>query len=106
MNKLAIAVLALLVPAEGIAAQRLTTTRLACERVQGIVRQEGARVMYWQSQRVPGLPRYDRLVRDSHFCDDSEYAIATTVPTSDDPKCLVKHCVLRLDDDGTIFRTR
>lgn len=106
MQKLSIALLALLVPAEAMAAQRLTTTRLACERVQGVIRQEGARVMYWQSQRVPGLPRYDRLVRDSYFCDESEYAISTTVPTADDPECLVKHCVLRLDDDSRIFRTR
>jgi hypothetical protein len=84
-------------------AQRLTTTSLSCERVRSIVRQEGGIVMYWQSTRVQGLPRYERLVRDSNFCQPQDYAEPYYVPTADVEKCIVKRCQPRINDSGDPF---
>ena len=105
---LSLAVLALSAQA-GFAQQRLTTTSLSCDRVQGIVRQEGGIVMYWRSQRVQGLPRYERLVRDSNFCGPEDYAEPFSVPAADDAKCIVKRCQPRINDDsggGILLRRR
>lgn len=106
MRKLLVAALLLAASADAGLTARLTTTSLSCERVQRIIRQEGGVVMYWQSQRVPGLPRYERLVRDSNFCPPEDYAEPTYVPSADREKCVVKHCQPRINDDGFIFRRR
>lgn len=98
MRKLLLAALASLLPLGPAAAQRLTSTALACDEVQAIVRERGAAILYWQSQRVAGLPRYERFVRDGNFCNPADYAGPTSVPTADDPKCVVRHCTPRLDE--------
>lgn len=106
MRKTIFAVSVLLLTVDVAAARGPTTTSLSCEQVQGLVRREGGVVMYWQSTRVPGLPRYERLVRDSNFCPPEDYAEPFYVPSADAEKCIVKHCQQRINDDGFIIRSR
>lgn len=106
MRKTALAACILILSVDIASAQRPTTTSLSCEQVQGAVRREGGIVMYWQSKRVPGLPRYERLVRDSNFCPPEDYAEPFYVPSADTEKCIVKHCQPRINDDGFIIRNR
>ena len=77
------------------AISRHISTSLTCDRVQAIIRAEGAAIMRYQSRRNPGLTLYDRHVSNGAYCDTEKYPIATTIPTADTERCVVYRCVDR-----------
>lgn len=85
-----------------MAIERYNSTSLACENVRQILRSQGAAILRYPSTRVPGLPLYDRYVRNSNSCSPGDYAERATVPTRDNPACPVLNCkpVEDLQDTG------
>ncbi|MEM9107376.1 MAG: hypothetical protein AAGC96_17130, partial [Pseudomonadota bacterium] len=52
-----------------LAINRYNVTTMTCASIQQRVQSEGAAILRWESTRVPGLPLYDRYVRNSGFCE-------------------------------------
>lgn len=73
------------------AIERYQISRMSCDSVQAAVENDGAAILRWQSSRT-GLPRYDRYVSDSSFCNSGEVAKFASVPTADDRTCAVQKC--------------
>ena len=78
-------------PAGAIA--KLTSTRMSCQAIQAAVVQAGAAIVGHQSTRVPGLPIYDRYVRNRLFCSGEEVTETKFVPALDTPYCPLYRCV-------------
>ncbi|MEM6464236.1 MAG: hypothetical protein AAF724_20205 [Pseudomonadota bacterium] len=79
-----------------LAINRYNVTAMSCAAVQAAVQRDGAAILRWQSPRNPGLPIYDRYVRNTLYCDYNEYATPAFVPSRDNPNCRVRNCT---DDD-------
>jgi hypothetical protein len=92
MKTVPLAVCLCLVAAEAQAISRHDPTRMSCDQVQATVAQEGAAILRYRSTRTPGLPRYDRYVADSRFCDMDEVRARAYVPSADDSSCPVYRC--------------
>lgn len=88
---------------EASAISRYQTMRMACDDVQAVLRQEGAAILRWRSQRNSSLPIYGRYVSDRRFCEYGEVTRFASVPTRDDPSCGVRKCVR---PDNEFFRRR
>ena len=82
----------LLLAAEAQAASRYDPTRMSCDRVQATIARQGAVILRYQSTRVPGLPLYDRYVRDERFCNAGEVRTRAYVPSADTRSCAVYVC--------------
>ena len=88
-----------------LAINRYDVMSMTCTAIQQTVQREGAAILRWQSTRVPGLPLYNRYVRDSGFCEIGEYAKNVYVPSKDRKNCRVRECAdVDFFDDGVIFR--
>ncbi len=98
--------LLILVPADAHAISQYRSTGLSCGEVKSIVRNEGAVLMRWTSQRVQNLPRYERIVARESFCDSFETTDLITIPTADRAECPVLRCERRNNDDDDFFRRR
>jgi hypothetical protein len=83
----------LLAAADASAISRYDISNMSCAKVQGLVQSQGAVILRYHSASVPGLPLYDRYVRDSGFCDPSQIAVRAGVPTADTDYCTVARCV-------------
>lgn len=93
--------------ADAQAISRYTSTSMSCERVQAIIRQEGAAIMRYRSVRNPGLQLYGRFVRDGRYCTVGEAALSTTIPSADRKNCPVHECQnVDFDDPLLIPRGR
>ena len=89
MRIILLAACLLLVAAEAQAASRYDPTRMSCDRVQATIARQGAVILRYQSTRVPGLPLYDRYVRDERFCNAGEVRTRAYVPSADTRSCAV-----------------
>ena len=98
--------LLILVPAEAQAISRYRSTSLSCNEVKSIVRNEGAVLMRWTSQRVRNLPRFERIVARESFCEYYETTDLITIPTADRAECPVLRCERRINDGDDFFRRR
>jgi hypothetical protein len=49
------------------------------------------------------LPLYDRYVRNSNYCDATDYAEWTHIPSKDNPRCQVLNCQSIDNLDGMLF---
>jgi len=78
-------------PASAIS--RYQTSAMECSQVRAVLRQEGAAILRWTSQRNRGLPLYGRYVSDGRFCEFGEIATFASVPTRDDRSCQVRKCI-------------
>jgi hypothetical protein len=92
MKTILLAACLLLVAAEAQAASRYDPTRMSCDRVQATIARQGAVILRYQSTRVPGLPLYDRYVRDERFCNAGEVRSRAYVPSADTKSCAVYVC--------------
>lgn len=72
---------------------------MQCADVQQAIRDNGAVTLRYMSTRVQNLPLYNRYVRNSSYCDSSEFATPANVPTADNPICRVNICQHRTRDD-------
>ncbi|RWA60619.1 hypothetical protein [Mesorhizobium sp.] len=104
MKTILLAALMTLVAAEAQAISRYDPTRMSCDRVQGTIARQGAVILRYQSTRVPGLPLYDRYVRDERFCDLGEVRKRAYVPSADAKSCPVFVC--KRPDFDRRFRRR
>ncbi|PZO82156.1 MAG: hypothetical protein DI629_01440 [Mesorhizobium amorphae] len=106
LRAVVLAGLAALLPAEALAVTRLQSASTSCDAVRATVRAEGAVILRWQSERVAGLPRFERIVRDRSFCLDHEYAKLIYAPAADTKQCPVRRCEELLSIDDGLFRRR
>jgi len=93
MKRIALVIPMLLAAADASAISRYNISNMSCAKVQGLIQSQGAVILRYSSARVPGLPLYDRYVRNSSYCDPSQYATRAGVPTVDTDYCPVARCV-------------
>ncbi|TIV97937.1 MAG: hypothetical protein E5V85_13055 [Mesorhizobium sp.] len=104
MKRILLAACLVLVAAEAQAVSRYDPTRMSCDRVQATIARQGAVILRYQSSRVPGLPLYDRYVRDERFCNMGEVRSRAYVPSADTRSCPVYVC--KRPDFDRHFRRR
>jgi hypothetical protein len=92
MKTILLAACLTLVAAEAQAISRYDPTRMSCDRVQATIARQGAVILRYQSTRTPGLPLYDRYVRDERFCTMGEERARVYVPSADTRSCPVFIC--------------
>ena len=92
-----------LVGFQALAIERYQTMRMTCDQVHAALQSDGAAILRWQSKGGSNLPRYDRYVVDSGFCNVDEFTRYAGVPTKDNPACGVYKCEQAEPFDGRIF---
>lgn len=85
-----------------LAINRYNVTSMTCQAVQQTVQRDGAAILRWQSTRVPGLPLYNRYVKNGLYCEPGERAKTAYVPSRDNPNCRVRECADIDYDDGIL----
>ncbi|MBZ9757384.1 hypothetical protein LB524_19050 [Mesorhizobium sp. ESP6-5] len=103
MKTILLAACLTLVAAQAQAISRYDPTRLSCGKVQSTIARQGAVILRYQSNRVPGLPLYDRYVQSQRFCTIGEVRTRAYVPSADTKSCPVYNCKRR---DNEHFRHR
>ncbi len=81
MQRIALALVFLILGSGVQAQQRLSTLNLTCGQAQRVIFSRGAAVL------GTGGYTYDRFVRDRSFCEFNEYLDPAFVPTRDTPQC-------------------
>ena len=71
---------------------RQNSKNMTCEAVQNMIRQEGKVILRWPSKKTPDMTMYNMYVSSSTPCVGQGVIAATTVATSDNPKCKVNYC--------------
>ncbi len=82
------------------AISRYTSTSMTCSAIHATVLSDGAAILRWI--QPPDILRYGRYVANSGFCDYGERAVASPVPSADEPRCVVYECK-RFDPDQFDF---
>jgi hypothetical protein len=77
-------------PAHAIS--RYSSMSMSCVAAQAHILREGAVILRYRSARNPNLPLYNRYVSDGGMCALGEGAVVDTVPTRDNPRCVVLKC--------------
>ena len=94
MKRIAIALPILLAAAaDASAISRYDIGNKSCAQVQSIVQSERAVILRYRSPHNPALTLYDRYVSDGRYCQSSEVATRTSVPTADTYNCPVRKCI-------------
>ena len=94
MKRIAIALAILLTAAADAAAiSRHDIGGMSCAKVKGIIQSEGAAILRYRSLHNPALTLYDRFVKDGRYCESSEVATRTSVPTADNYYCPLRKCI-------------
>lgn len=107
MKSVLIAFCLLFVSADAHAISRYNSMSMTCQKVWGVIVEEGAVLMRWRSPRNPSLPLYGRFVRNNGFCSASERVEFSYIPTKDVPSCRVLECKpWYRDDDDFWWRRR
>jgi hypothetical protein len=89
----ALVAIALALAAPGAdAISRYNPTAMSCASAKAKVSAEGAVIFRWASSRNPGLPLYNRFVRNKSYCLPGERAVISYVPTADTKSCALKTC--------------
>ncbi|HBF30030.1 hypothetical protein [Rhizobium sp.] len=88
-----------------MAIDRYDATTLNCANARQILRDKGAAIFRYPSQRVKGMVLYDRYVRNTQSCDNDQYAERATIPTRDNLQCPVLNCqpLSNLNDNWPSF---
>lgn len=77
-------------PAHAIS--RYNSMSMSCAAAHEHILREGAVILRYRSARHPNLPLYDRYVADARLCDLGQGTVIDTVPTNDNPRCIVMKC--------------
>jgi hypothetical protein len=101
MKKIALALTLVLAASPALAISRYNPLSMSCASIRAAIHNQGAVIFRYQSPR--GLPLYDRYVRNSNYCDATEYAEWTHIPSKDDPRCPVLNCQNMDNLDGMLF---
>lgn len=83
---LALSVLAL----DAHAISRYNSQTMTCERAQATLRREGAVIFAYRGRN--NAPLYDRYVANSSYCEGTDITRVTSIPTSDNNRCIVYRC--------------
>jgi hypothetical protein len=75
-----------------LAVERLNTDSTTCAAAQQTVARDGAVILRYPSQRVPGMTLYKRYVRSKLQCDSDDRTVLTSVKTADDLRCKLAQC--------------
>lgn len=75
------------------AISRYNSQRMTCERVQAVLRAEGAAILSYRSPA--DIPLYDRYVQHAGYCETGKYSRLASVPTRDTRSCPVLKCAQR-----------
>ena len=97
MKKLILTLCIIAAASPALAIQRYNIETMTCSSVQSAVNRDGAAILRWQSKRNPGLPLYDRYVRNFLFCDTQEFTTRDYLPTADNASCPVLKCTDQRD---------
>jgi hypothetical protein len=81
-----------------LAISRYNSKSMSCHAAQAAVQREGAVILRYPSDQVPGLELFDRYVANTAYCDADRYAKQEYIPTSDTKHCIVLVCAQRSDD--------
>jgi hypothetical protein len=92
MKRLIVASLLVLAAWPAHAISRYNSTSMSCAAAREHILREGAVILRYSSARHPGLPLYDRYVSDGGMCAMGQGTVVDTVPTSDNPRCVVLKC--------------
>lgn len=92
VNKLVLALVLSLAPAEALAIVRYMVQDMTCAQVQDAVSRDGVAILYRKSGPT-GVPLYDRYVANKSFCQAGQGTILESVPTADTPSCRVSKCL-------------
>lgn len=94
MNKVLMAgTLMLWFVGQAAAAAQLNAPSMSCASLKQAVSSAGAAIVSFRSSRVAGPPLYERLVRNSQFCQGDEVTQTRFVPALDTPSCPLPRCV-------------
>ncbi|MBX5183859.1 hypothetical protein HJB88_14630 [Rhizobium sp. NZLR5] len=101
MKKIALALMLVLAASPALAISRYNPLTMSCANVRAAIHNRGAVIFRYQSPR--GSPLYDRYVRNSNYCDATDYAEWTHIPSKDNPRCQVLNCQNIDNLDGMLF---
>lgn len=79
-----------LVSFDALAISRYNSQSMTCDRVQAVLRSQGAAILSYRSSS--NAPLYDRYVAHGGFCQASDITRLASVPTSDNRSCKVLRC--------------
>ena len=99
--RILLASLALLIAAAPAGAiSRYNAATMSCAEAKSAIRDEGAVILRFRSTFNPSIPRFGRFVYHVGFCEPSEYAATTFIPTADTRSCALRECqtIDRFDD--------
>jgi hypothetical protein len=71
---------------------RMNSASMTCQAVQDTIHQHGQVVLRYASKNKPDMMMHNMYVANSTPCVGQGVIGATTVPTSDNPKCKVSYC--------------
>ncbi|SCW71109.1 hypothetical protein SAMN02927900_04067 [Rhizobium mongolense subsp. loessense] len=74
------------------AIERLNAGSTTCAAAQRIIARDGAAILRYPSETVPGMTLYKRYVRNKAQCDSDDEAAPTSVKTADEPRCRLARC--------------
>ncbi|MDN5928806.1 MAG: hypothetical protein L0I29_17195 [Hyphomicrobiales bacterium] len=92
MKRLFVASLLVLAAFPAHAISRYNSTGMSCAQAHEHILREGAVILRYRSARHPDLPLYDRYVSSDRMCDIGHGTVIDTVPTRDNPRCVVLKC--------------
>jgi hypothetical protein len=77
---------------DAFAIERYTSTNLDCSEIGAILERQGAAIMRYSSERVPGMLLYNRYVANRQYCRQDQETRTVYIPSAASPKCAVKEC--------------
>ncbi|MCI5074619.1 hypothetical protein [Oricola sp.] len=101
--------LALALTSQAGAVTRIRADLNSCATVQQTIIRNGSAVVRYPSTRVANYFLYDRYESPRASCPIGERHVAHTVPTKDNPRCVVYNCevvkpLFPFDDDRPRYR--
>jgi hypothetical protein len=106
MTKFIIVAMLALSATSASAISRYSALDHSCGDIQSIIDQQGAAIFRYPSPRKNGLTLYDRYVRNDMFCTSHQVTERVLIPSRDNDRCPVRHCITSDCDDfgGCLLR--
>jgi hypothetical protein len=77
--------------------ERKVARSITCEDAKEVISRDGAVVLRFPSERIPGLTLYTQFVRSKNICDGNQDVVRQTVILADG-QCELVRCVHRSRD--------
>lgn len=106
MRKITTVAMLVLTATSASAISRYSALEHSCNDIQSIIEQQGAAIFRYPSPRRNGLTLYDRYVRNDMFCASHQVTERVVIPSRDNNRCPVRHCITSDCDTfgGCLFR--